>query len=234
MSKFKFKTNTGTERKPVPTGMHLAVCHCVIDLGTQFNTMYGTYANKIYLGFEIPGQRIEIDGKDLPCGLHVEETASLGKKANLRKHFTSWFGREPSADEIKEFDPEVFLGKACNVNVVHTAGKGKNEGRTFANIDTIVPLMAGQVAPQLENKPYLFAMADHVIGSALPDEIPGFVQDKILASQEYEEYRGQGNSANQGQYSEPVSTPGNQLTENQEANLESPEGESGEEDKPQF
>ena len=82
-------SSSGQKSDPVPAGTHHAVCYGVVAVGTQPSQQY-TPRPKVVVAFEIPGERIEIKGKDLPRGISKRYTLSLNEKASLRKDLQSW------------------------------------------------------------------------------------------------------------------------------------------------
>jgi hypothetical protein len=67
-------------------------------------------------------------------------TLSLNEKATLRKHLEAWRGKLFTPAELEGFDLENLLGANCQLQVIHNLS---DQGRTFANIQAIVPLGKG-------------------------------------------------------------------------------------------
>lgn len=120
----------------VPAGIHQAICHRITDIGTQPDTGYGE-KRKIVINWELPFEKIVVDGVEKPMSISKIYTSSLNKKASLRQHLKAWRGRDFTAEELKHFELKNILGKGCQVNVVHN-----DEGR--ANVDSVVALPKGQ------------------------------------------------------------------------------------------
>ena len=57
---------SGPSAPPIPAGTYLAVCSMMIDLGLQYNERFGNTSPKVLIGWEIPGETIEIDGEEKP------------------------------------------------------------------------------------------------------------------------------------------------------------------------
>jgi len=129
----------GKDFTPAPEGLHSAVCVDVVDLGLQPNTFNP----------EKPQHKIrivwQIEEIDLANGKRFQVsqmyTLSLHEKASLRKDLEGWRARKFSAEESKGFDVEKLLGVPCQVQVIHNVSE-KN-GKTYANVQTIVPLGKG-------------------------------------------------------------------------------------------
>jgi hypothetical protein len=67
-------------------------------------------------------------------------TPTLNEKSSFRKFLRSWFGRDLSAAELKEFDTETLLGKPAQVVVVHET----KDNELYANIAACTPLKTGE------------------------------------------------------------------------------------------
>lgn len=138
----------GKSFKPAPEGLFQAVCCDVVDLGDMANQFKpGTTQAKVRLVWQIEETDPEFDNK--PFVASRMYTASLNEKATLRKHLESWRGRKFSADELKGFDVEVLLGVNCQINIVHF----EKDGKTYANVETIVPAPKG--VPKISVRDYV-------------------------------------------------------------------------------
>ena len=62
-------------------------------------------------------------------------TASLDKKAAIRKDLKKMMGRELTSAELAEFDTEVLIGMGVKIEVVHAA----KDDQVYANISSIKP-----------------------------------------------------------------------------------------------
>ena len=93
-----------------PSGMHLARCYRIVDLGTQKSEYMGQvkYLHKIMLGWEIHGT--DDNGKPLnimdgrPFAIFKNYTLSWSEKANLRLDLQSWRGKAFTQEEMRKFD----------------------------------------------------------------------------------------------------------------------------------
>lgn len=169
----------GGQRDPIPVGMHQGICYAVYDLGTQFNEHFGKSIHKVLIMWELPEERIEIERNgemvNLPRAISKEYTASLYKKANLRKELEGWRGKPFTAEELQGFDLTKLLGANCMIQVMHN-DKG------YANVQTVVPLMKGMVKKPLENQTKWFSFED---GNQIPEGTPEWVVKKIEAAEEW-------------------------------------------------
>jgi len=130
---------------PCPEGLYQAVCVDVVDLG-NVTTQWG----------DKPKCRIvwQVDEIDPATGRRYDVrswyTLSLSEKATLRKHLEAWRGRKFTTLELRGFDLEHLIGANCQIQVIH---KISDEGKTFANLQAIVP--ANPKAPKLQPEHYV-------------------------------------------------------------------------------
>jgi hypothetical protein len=162
---------------PVEAGVHHAICYGVVDLGTQFSEVYNNETHKVLIVWELPFERIVIEGKDLPRAISRRFTLSLGTKANLRGVLESWRGRSFTEKELEGFDLKNLLGANCQINVIHNT----NNGKTYANVSAVMPLPKGTEKRKNENEYQYFSMED---GIEIPDNLPEWMRDVISKSSE--------------------------------------------------
>jgi len=177
------------KQPPIQAGMHVATCYYVVDVGTHHFTYKGEAKSnrKVYIGFEVHGERITIpakDGepeKDLPRAISQDYTISLDKKSNLRKVLDSWRGKPFTKEELDGFDLQNILGKPCMLNLAHS------ECGQYANIIGVVPMMAGIPTKDPENPQLLFSVGDLKEGvpPEWPENMPKWLIEKVQESDEY-------------------------------------------------
>ena len=172
----------GGNYEPIEAGMHQAVCYGIIDLGTHYDETYKKSNHKIMIQWEFPELRIDItrDGQtvNVPRITSKRYTLSLHEKAGLRKDLESWRGRAFTAEELRGFDVHNLLGVNCLLNIVHQT----KDGKTYANISSIVPLMKGQVKIPAETPLTFFSLTD---GDDIPRGLHERVVELIMASEEW-------------------------------------------------
>lgn len=125
------------EFTPAPEGLHQGVCVDVVDLGL----VAGIYGEKHKV--ELRWQLEQLDETATPPRHFMvtnRYTLSLNEKATLRKHLEAWRGKLFTPAELEGFDLENLLGANCQLQVIHNLS---DQGRTFANIQAIVPLGKG-------------------------------------------------------------------------------------------
>lgn len=128
--------------KPVPVGAHIGVCTALYALGRQpSNNPQYEAKQKVAITWTLPSV---LNDAGFPMTITGQYTASMDKKANLRKLIESWFGKAFPDDKIaREFDMKALLGRACTTNVIHRDSGGK----TYANVAGVFPLTAGVPVP---------------------------------------------------------------------------------------
>ena len=172
----------GSNYEPIEAGVHHAICYGIIDLGTTYDETWKKNSHKIMIQWEIPELRIDIKRDDaivnVPRIINKKYTLSLNEKAGLRKDLESWRGRAFTPDELKGFDVHVLLGVNCNLNIVHQV-KGD---KTYANIQSIMPLMKTQNKIPSETPMVFFSLDD---GDDLPPGLGKYTVEQIMASDEW-------------------------------------------------
>lgn len=173
-----------------PSGMHLARCYRIIDLGTQKSEYMGQvkYLHKVMLGWEIHGT--DDNGKPLkmndgrPFGIFKNYTLSWSEKANLRLDLQSWRGRPFTQEEMRKFDLKNVLGAWCMLNIIERPGQ---DGKTYTNVNGVTPVPAiikQSGLPEGVNKNELFNLTepDMAMFEAFSDNLKA----KIKASPEWQ------------------------------------------------
>lgn len=175
--------DTGTEERVlISEGVHLAVCIGVWDLGTQHNEIFDRDVHQVLIMWEVPEERIKIEDKELPLAISKRYTLSLNEKSSLRKDLEAWRGKAFPEETIKNgFDLKNILGKACQIQIIHT----EKNGKTYANIAGIMSLPKGVKAPEPENPLRFFE-----IGDEIPEGTPEWIKNIIMQSKEYKEQKG--------------------------------------------
>jgi hypothetical protein len=106
--------------KPVPEGVHDALCVFIIDAGYEHSEEWNKEIHKIYICWEI--NEPMTDGR--PFMISKKYTLSLSDKAALRKDLEGWRGKKFTDEQLKGFDIEVLKGLQCKI---------------YANIQTVLP-----------------------------------------------------------------------------------------------
>ena len=177
---------TGGSFTPLPAGTHLAICNMMVDEGTQYNENFKNFSHKIRVGWEIPGETIEVDGEQRPRMISKEYTASLSTKANLRKDLESWRGRAFTPEELKHFDLKSIVGASCMLSVIHT----EYNGSTYAKVSGVMAVPKGIPKGSLSEPPTVFEIGDSADFTPLKD-LPEWLGKIIMNSKEYLETLGE-------------------------------------------
>ena len=186
------KSNSSDEDRPeipiTPIGTYVAVCRGVIGIGTHFTGYYDKdneeiWQNQVVLLFELPTERVEIGGKDVPRGINTFPiTISLGNKANLRRKFIEpWRGKEfTDAEAAEGFDMKLLLTQNCLMSVIHKKSKG-DPTKTYANIGSVLPMIKGTPTIEPENEVIYYEVDT---GMLIPEGTPEWLKIKIFESRE--------------------------------------------------
>lgn len=172
------KETGGGGSAPIEAGSYPARCVGVVDLGIQHNDFNNKNQEKVRLIFELPTERVQIDGEDKPRWLSKPYTASLHEKATLRKDLDAWRGKPFTQEELAGFDLKNVINAPCLLTVVHKESKN---GGTYANIGGISKLMKGMEVPPLENEPVVFDMEADDAEETLK-KLPDWMQDEVKKS----------------------------------------------------
>ena len=137
-----------------PQGLSQAICLFVEDIGLQKTAGYQGKPDKIKRKVVIAWESEEKQADGNPFIITKKYTASFFKEARLLKDLEAWRGRKFTEAELAGFDLDAVIGKNCLLNIVHN----EKEGKTYANIQGLVPLKAGMVkmTPSIRSKPEWF------------------------------------------------------------------------------
>lgn len=162
----------------VEAGSYNARCIQVLEIGTHTNT-YGNAQQQVQLVFELPDVLTE---EGMPRTRFITYTASLGKKANLRKHLANWRGRDFTDEELKGFTLNKLLGQPAMVTI---NDKGYISSVTAIPKGTKVaepvhPLLYLEIFPQEDGSAPAF-------DQSVFDELNEKLQQRIAESSEFQE-----------------------------------------------
>lgn len=165
---------------PAPEGTHLARCFACISLGTQHSEKFAD-SFKVMLMFELPNEVIETEDGAKPMVISKEYTLSLGAKATLSQHLTSWRGRAFTPEEMKGFEVSNVVGAACQVTIQH---KTSNTGNVRADISAITGLPKGMKAPDQWHPSIKYEIEDG--RNDVYQSLPEWVRNKIASCEEWQ------------------------------------------------
>lgn len=177
---------------PMDGGTHMAVCVAVVDLGEQYKQFekqkQGKYAEECMFIFEIPSERVEVDGEDKPRWLSSRRfTVSLHERAALYQMLTSWRGKALTDAELdpqgEGFDLMQMAGVPAMLSVTIAE---KDDGSKFNRIEAVTGFPKGIPAPQPENEILIFDADEPDM--AVLDKLPEWIQNIIRKSTQFSEH----------------------------------------------
>ena len=172
------KETKGGGGAPIEPGAYPARCVGVVDLGIQHNDFNNKDQEKVRLIFELPTERVQVDGEDKPRWLSKPYTASLHEKSTLRHDLDAWRGKPFTQEELAGFNLANVINAPCLLTVVNQEGKN---GGTYAKIAGISKPMKGMDVPPLENEPIQFDM-DAEDAEAVLNLLPTWMQEEVQKS----------------------------------------------------
>jgi len=157
---------TGWSLEPCRPGQYLAIC---LDVKDSFGIQRPKYEDPSQI------ETLDVcrflfgtqDGQMVQTG---EMKISAHEKSKLTGVLTSWLGSAPGAG----FDTESLRGKGAMINIVE---KTSMKGRTYSDITSITPVMAGMEAqvPQASN----FTIPGGSPAPVQPAPAPAVVQQPV-------------------------------------------------------
>jgi hypothetical protein len=175
----------GGDYTPMESGVYVARCVQLIQVGTITESINGEEKtqHKVRFGFEFPLEKkiFKEENGEQPYFLSKEYSLYMHEKATLRKDLENWRSKKFTEEEAKKFDVTKLIGVPCTINVVHKTGK--SNGRVYAEIGSISPLMKGTVCPDAINPIQILSYDSFDID--LFNSFPEFLRKKIESSVEY-------------------------------------------------
>lgn len=177
------KENQGGGYPPLEAGSYRAICYSIVVLGTTYNEVFDNIQKKVMFTWELPDERITVDGEDKPRAISATYTMSLNEKANLRKTLESWRGKQFTSEELRGFDITKVLGAPCMIST--TVGTN-TLGKQFSKVSGVSRLPKGMEAPKdMENPKVIFDISNDDCPLEDMEKLPAFVQERIRQSEEY-------------------------------------------------
>ena len=162
----KAKRKVVSSIPPMDGGTYMGVCVAVVDLGQQYKQFekqkQGKYAEECMFIFEIPDERVEVDGEDKPRWLSSRRfTVSLHERAALFQMLTAWRGKALTDAELDPagdgFDLMQMAGVSAMLSVTVVE---KDDGSKYNRIEAVTGFPKGLPAPKPESKSsYLMRMS---------------------------------------------------------------------------
>lgn len=147
----------GGDFEQAPVGTYAARCIRMIDIGTQRSEYQGqpSIKRQCIIGFELPMELMtEGDAKGKPFVVSRFFTASLSKKANLRRELESWRGRAFTEQELMGFESKNIIGKPCMLSLI-----ANDKGKT--RISGIMAMPKGMTIPPQVNPSMYFSLDEY-------------------------------------------------------------------------
>lgn len=179
------KDTPGKNYPILEAGAYRASCYAIVMLGTTYSNYYNKNQTKILFMWELPDERITVDGQDLPRAISETYTLSLNEKASLRKMLESWRGKPFSPEELQGFSLSKVLGAPCMVSTVQAE---KANGDKFAKVSAVSKLPKMMAKPEeVENPLVMFDISNADCPLSDMSKLPEWVQNRIMESNEYKE-----------------------------------------------
>lgn len=176
---------------PLDGGTYMGVCVGVVDLGEQYKQFnkqkQGKYVEECMFIFEIPGERVQVNGEDKPRWLSSKRIAvSLHETSALYQMLTSWRGKALSDAELNPagdgFDLMQMAGQGAMLSVSVTE---KDDGSRHNKIEAVTGFPKGIPVPKTESEILVFD-AD-APGMETFGKLPEWIQDIIRKSTQFAE-----------------------------------------------
>lgn len=179
------KDNGTTSFPPLEAGSYRAICYGIVVTGTTYVPAFGNSVTKIIFMWELPDERITVDGEDKPRAISETYTLSLNEKANLRKMLAGWRGRDFTPEELKGFSLKKVLNAPCLVSTTIMQNK---QGRDFSKVSSVTRLPKGMDTPkETENPLVMFDITNDACPLSEMSKLPEWMQKRIMESDEYKE-----------------------------------------------
>jgi hypothetical protein len=186
----------GGDRIPtLEAGVYQAVAIGLFDVGTDTGGTFGP-KRKMVLVWEIPAVTIDVerDGETvtLPRNISQRYTMSLNEKARLRQDVEAIRCKRLTKDEARAFDVSCILGANAQIQVTNV----EKDGKTFANVETVMACPKGMAALTPTVEPVMFHFgavdfgAEPATEALIPETCPRWVKKLIMASPEWAERGG--------------------------------------------
>ncbi len=177
----KLKNKVKPAVPPMESGVYMAVCVLVADLGDQYSEMFKKAQRKVVFSFDIPSETVVIDGEQRPRQLSKWFTFSVSKKSTLYKTLNSWLNANMSEQEMSEVDLFELIGRGCQVQVT------VSEDGSHNNITNVMALPKGIPAPASDTPPTAYDIDEDDFTSVKWDALPDWVKNAVMKSEQYQQ-----------------------------------------------
>lgn len=173
--------NKGASFPRLEPGVYPAICYGVVDIGEQDNKKFNKTARQVVLLWELPTEKVEVDGEDVSRVISKTYNMSLNEKATLRQTLKSWRGRDFTAEELQGFDLLNILGAHCLLNITNNE---TTDGKVYTNIDAVTPISKGMQKPTQTLQSFSFDLDTDPLERL--EQMPKWIAEKIKASNTYQ------------------------------------------------
>ena len=170
------KTNDFT---PLPDGTYLGVCSMIVDLGDMYSETYKKLQRKVMIGWQLPEEPIEVNGKEEPRVVTNRYTATLGESGNLYRDLIAWRGKPFTPEELAAFDLKNIIGASCLL----TVATSKTGEKTYTNVTGVAKLLKGMDKGELTGEPLLFNLDTATLADV--EALPQWIANQIKKSETY-------------------------------------------------
>jgi len=166
---------------PMESGVYMAVCVLVADLGDQYSEKYKNTQRKVAFSFDIPSETAIIDGEQKPRQLSKWLTLSVNKKSALYKTLNAWLNASMNEQEMSEIDLFSLIGRGCQVRVTTSEDGAHN------NIEDIMALPKGVPTPESDTPPITYDIDEDGFTGEKWEALPDWVKNAVMKSEQYQE-----------------------------------------------
>jgi hypothetical protein len=152
----EFESDVPEDFQLPPEGAQVATVIRLVDLGTQYSEKFKNSKRKFWLTFELPESLLEGgESKGMPMTINTEYANTVGQKSNLLKDF-----KHLGVEEGKPFNAIKLIGQCMQVNIAYV----EKDGKTFANVTTVMSLARGQQPHEPVHNLELFSLKKYIAG----------------------------------------------------------------------
>lgn len=178
------KDNGGVNIPALESGVYVAVCSGLIDLGIQSNEQFGNKSSrKMMIQWQILGENIEIDGEEITRKMHKQYGFSLNSKSNLRRDLEAWRGKAFTDEELKGFNMTKLLNVPCQLQILNKERAGKSN---YNDIAGIMALPKGNQVEKLAEKELMVLDLEDPNTFIYYEKVTKWIQDRIKQAENYE------------------------------------------------
>lgn len=166
-------------------GNHVARVYSIVEIGEITDTWEGEdrQVRKLRIGWELPNEVHVFNEEkgEQPLAVFQEYTISLNSKAKLRKIVEGILGKTLNKEEEENFSIESLLGKPCMLQV--TQKVSMTSGNPYCVVVGTGSIPKGMTVPEPVNQPMTLDYENW--NQEVFDTLPTFVQERMMASTEY-------------------------------------------------